>query len=139
MHSYHVDVGWVIDTIQRIFNAVPAGLTTRHDMMRNSKTILLTQGVPQLHLAFRKGDNYIKRTVPIFPKGADGAHEDGDAAQFQELLGHLGTKSGTTSPCYNNRYRLHNNSVLSTTKLVKKFDPRQNLKRNLKPQLKIPF
>ena len=107
VNGNHVNIADVTDADESVFHAVPACLATSHHTMRHLKAILSAQLPPQFHMFLRQGHNYIKRTVPIFSKGFDGAHQNRDATQFQELLGQLRPKARATASSHYNRYRSH--------------------------------
>ena len=112
MHSDNVNIVKATDAIKGILDAVPTGCSTRHQTMRDVKTVLSAQVLPHVHLTLGQGHNYINRTVPIFPKSLDCVHQDGLSLQGKELLGHLSAESRSTAPSHYNRNCSHLNSVI---------------------------
>ena len=82
-----------------VLDGMETSLATIGKGVRLSKVVLLAQGLPIVLLTFRQHQHHLHFPV-ILKETFDGAHQDGFAANGQELLGNVTTHTKSLATCY---------------------------------------
>ena len=97
MHAHHA-VGVVGDEHEPVDDAVEARCPTRRHVVALVEMILLAELSPVFVLLLGQHQDDVQLAV-VLSKSPDGAHQDGHAAHWQELLGHAGTHAQPLASC----------------------------------------